>query len=136
MTFQLLHLQLLHIRPWIIYDLTVWHCKYFMHASLSYPWINFIGANSVKFFLGPWGLSALTSLFLIFINDISNKISSTIQLAVIVYRCMKSFDDIYNENLDMLSEWAATWSMTFNLNTLLLPTNYPLLTLFTKINYD
>jgi len=59
-------------------------------------------------------------LFLIYINDLPNGISSTIRLYaddVIMYRAINSNEDVLKlqEDLLKLSEWAATWLMSFNL---------------------
>jgi len=58
-------------------------------------------------------------LFLLFINDITNRISSTIRLYVddlIIYQQIQINDDIIKlqQDLDMLSEWADAWQMKFN----------------------
>ena len=59
-------------------------------------------------------------LFLIYINDLSNGISSTIRLYaddVIIYRAIYSNDDVLElqDDLAKLSEWDVKWLMSFNL---------------------
>ena len=60
-------------------------------------------------------------LFLLFINDLPEKISSHIRLYaddVIIYRTVYSNNDVLRlqEELNVLSKWASDWHMTFNLN--------------------
>ena len=59
-------------------------------------------------------------MFLIYINDIPNGISSIIRLYaadVIIYRAIYSNDDVLESQKDLakLSEWAAKWLMSFHL---------------------
>ena len=60
-------------------------------------------------------------LFLLYINDIVTNIQSTIRLFAddcLIYRCIKSIDDhrILQDDLNMLTAWAAKWQMDFNVH--------------------
>ena len=60
-------------------------------------------------------------LFLCFINDIPNNISSTIRLYAddcILYRPISTLDDckILQNDLDVLSRWSETWMLDFNVS--------------------
>ena len=58
-------------------------------------------------------------LFICYINDIPNNISSTIRLYAddaLLYRSIHNEKDVYalQNDLDLLTSWAAEWQMTFN----------------------
>ena len=58
-------------------------------------------------------------LFLLYVNDIGESISSTFRLLAddcVLYRCIKSKQDqvILQENLQKMKQWAESWKMKFN----------------------
>ena len=60
-------------------------------------------------------------LFLLYINDSPTEISSTIRLYaddVIIYRSIVYTEDVLQlqQDLELLSQWAKDWLMTFNLS--------------------
>jgi len=60
-------------------------------------------------------------MFLLYINDISKNILSSIQLFAddcVVYRLISNYDDIavLQNDLDVISNWAHVWQIKFNVN--------------------
>ena len=58
-------------------------------------------------------------MFLLYINDITNRVSSTLRLFAddcLLYRKIKSPQDsiLLQKDLDLLSQWASIWQMNFN----------------------
>ena len=79
------------------------------YSSAESPVLSGVPQGSV---LGP-------ALFLIFINDIADSLSSIVRLFAddcLVYREIKSRADQFalQQDLDKLVEWAQTWGMEFN----------------------
>ena len=67
----------------------------------------------------PQGTVLTRLLFLLYINDITVSINSTIQLYaddILIYRIIDSSNDYLalQNNVDKLEQWANTWSMRFN----------------------
>ena len=61
-------------------------------------------------------------LFLLYINDIANRVSSSIRLfaddCIFLYRVIKCENDsiILQHDLDLLSQWATLWQMKINIS--------------------
>ena len=60
-------------------------------------------------------------MFLLYINDISENISSSLQLFAndcIMYKIIKSTEDYYQlqHDLDLASKWSRMWQMHYNVN--------------------
>ena len=69
----------------------------------------------------PQGTVLAPLLFLCYINDLPNNVSSTVRLYaddVLLYTSIKSEEDCLRlqQDLHMLEKWAATWKMSFNVN--------------------
>ena len=69
----------------------------------------------------PQGTILGPLMFLLYINDIANGISSSIRLFAddcILYRTVKSKNDsaILQQDLNLLLHWATVWQMKFNVN--------------------
>ena len=67
----------------------------------------------------PQGTVLAPLLFLCFINDLSDKITSKIRLFaddVILYSTIKSVEDCFTlqEDLNTSNKWSQTWKMKFN----------------------
>ena len=68
----------------------------------------------------PYGSTVVTPLlFLCFINDLPEKITSKIRLYaddVLLYSTINSFEECYTlqEDLNTLNKWSQTWKITFN----------------------
>ena len=83
--------------------------------------LNNIHSDPCKVLSGvPQGSVLGPLLFLLFINDLPDNISSSIRLYaddVIIYRSIYSNEDVIHlqMDLDTLSKWALDWHMTFNL---------------------
>ena len=59
-------------------------------------------------------------MFLIYINDIGDRVSSNLRLFAddcILYRTVTSLEDSkqLQSNLDSISEWSRLWQMSFNI---------------------
>ena len=84
--------------------------------------LNNIHSDPCKVLSGvPQGSVLGPLLFLLFINDLPDNISSSIRLYaddVIIYRSIYSNEDVIHlqMDLDTLSKWALDWHMTFNLD--------------------
>ena len=67
----------------------------------------------------PQGTVLAPLLFLCFINDLPEKITSKIRLYaddVLLYSTINSVEDCYNlqEDLNTLNKWSQTWKMIIN----------------------
>ncbi len=84
--------------------------------------LNNIHSDPCKVLSGvPQGSVLGPLLFLLFINDLPDNISSSIRLYaddVIIYRSIYSNEDVIHlqMDLDTLSKWALDWHITFNLD--------------------
>jgi len=98
---------------WIADSLTNRHQEAILNNAHSDPCdvLSRVPQGSV---LGPL-------LFLLFINDFPNRVTSNIRLYaddITIYRTIHSNEDILQlqKDLDNLSKWASDWFMTFNVN--------------------
>ena len=69
----------------------------------------------------PHGTVLGPLMFLLYINDIADNVSSSLRLFAddcLLYRTIKSTEDsiLLQKDLHLLSKWASVWQMQFNPN--------------------